>query len=97
MLREKGSQTRMLLYSSLIEHKIDWCEGMEADRNESIKRGVMAGLGISFISANTIAALVDKERLEVLDLASTPLVRHWYLMRLQKRKLILASLFLEIS
>ena len=70
---------------------------MEADRNESIKRGVMAGLGISFISANTIAALVDKERLEVLDLASTPLVRHWYLMRLQKRKLILASLFLEIS
>ena len=97
MLREKGSQTRMLLYSSLIEHKIDWYESMEADRNESIKRGVMAGLGISFISANTIAALVDKERLEVLDLASTPLVRHWYLMRLQKRKLILASLFLEIS
>ena len=87
----------MLLHSSLIEQKIGSCEGMKADRNESIKRGVMAGLGISFISANTIAALVEKGRLEVLDLASTPLVRHWYLMRLQKRKLILASLFLEIS
>ena len=83
----------MLLHSSLIEQKIGWCEGMKADRNESIKRGVMAGLGISFISANTIAALVEKGRLEVLDLASTPLVRHWYLMHLQKRKLILASLF----
>ena len=65
---------------------------MEAGRNESIKRVVMAGLGISLISANTITALVEKERLEVLDLASTPLVRHWYLMRPQKRKLILASL-----
>ena len=70
---------------------------MEAGRNESIKQVVMAGLDISFISANTITALVEKGRLEVLDLASTPLVRHWYLMRLQKRKLILASLFLEIS
>jgi len=83
----------MLLHSSLIEQKIDWCEGMQADRNESIKRGDMAGLGISFISANTIAALVEKGCLEVLDLAITPLVQHWYLMRLQKRKLILASLF----
>ena len=97
MLREKGFQTRMLLHSFLIEQKICWCEGMEVDRKKSIKRGVMAGLSISFISANTIAALVEKGRLEVLDLASTPLVRHWYLMRLQKRKLILASLFLEIS
>ena len=76
----------MLLHSSLIEQKTGWYEGMKADRNESIKRGVMAGLGISFISANTIAALVEKGRLEVLDLASTPLVRHWYLMHLQKKK-----------
>ena len=49
---------------------------METGRNESIKRVVMAGLDISFISANTIVALVEKGRLEVLDLAGTPLVRH---------------------
>ena len=86
----------MLLHSFLTEQKIDWCEGIEVGRNESVKRGVIVGLGISFISTNTITASVEKGRLEVLDLASTSLDRHWYLMRLQK-KLILASLFLEIS
>ena len=94
--REKDSPTRMLLHSFLTEQKIDWCEGIEAGRNESAKRGVIVGLGISFIPTNTITASVEKGRLEVLDLASTSLDRHWYLMRLQK-KLILASLFLEIS
>ena len=49
---------------------------MEAGRDESIKRVVMAGLDISFISANIIVALVEKRRLKVLDLAGTPFVRH---------------------
>ena len=75
----------MLLHSFLTEQKIDWCEGIEAGRNESAKRGVIVGLGISFIPTNTITASVEKGRLEVLDLASTSLDRHWYLMRLQKK------------
>jgi LysR family transcriptional regulator for metE and metH len=92
LLREQGSGTMILLHSFLTEQKIDWCKVMEMGNNESIKQGVMAGLGISFISAHTIAAEVEKGRLAVLDVAGTPLVRHWYLVRLQERKLLPASL-----
>ena len=91
----------MLLHGFLIEQKIEWRKGMEMGSNESIKQGVMAGLGISFISAHTIAAEVEEGRLAVLDVAGTPLVRHWYLGRLQEKKLLPASLafweFLEKS
>ncbi len=91
----------MLLHSFLTEQKIEWRKGMEMGSNESIKQGVMAGLGISFISAHTIAAEVEEGRLAVLDVAGTPLVRHWYLVRRQEKKLLPASLafweFLEKS
>jgi LysR family transcriptional regulator for metE and metH len=101
LLREQGSGTRMLLHRFLTEQKIEWRKGMEMGSNESIKQGVMAGLGISFISAHTIAAEVEEGRLAVLDVVGTPLVRHWYLVRLQEKKLLPASLafweFLEKS
>lgn len=92
LLREQGSGTRMLLHRFLTEQKIEWRKGMEMGSNESIKQGVMAGLGISFISAHTIAAEVEEGRLAVLDVAGTPLIRHWYLVRLQEKKLLPASL-----
>ena len=79
LIREQGSGKRMLLHSFLTEQNIEWRKGMEMGSNESIKQGVMAGLGISFISAHSIATEVEEGRLAVLDVAGTPLVRHWYL------------------
>ncbi len=46
--------------------------------NESIKQAVMAGLGIGFISAHTIAAEVELGRLVVLDVIDTPVRRQWF-------------------
>ena len=51
--------------------------------NESIKQGVMVGLGISFISANTIVAEAEEERLTVLDVKRYSDIGIW---RLFKRK-----------
>ena len=45
----------MLLHSFLKEQNIEWRKGMEMGSDESIKQGVMAGLGISFIYAHTIS------------------------------------------
>ncbi|MAA67557.1 MAG: hypothetical protein CL915_02065 [Deltaproteobacteria bacterium] len=98
LLREQGSGTRMLLHRFLTEQKIEWRKGMEMCSSESIKQGVMAGLGIAFISAHTIAVEVEEERLAVLDVAGTPLVRHWYLVRLQEKNYFQpASLFGNFS
>ena len=46
---------------------------MEMGSNESIKQGVMVGPGISFISAHTIVAEAEEERLTVSDLADVAL------------------------
>ena len=88
----------MLLHRFLTEQKIEWRKGMEMCSSESIKQGVMAGLGIAFISAHTIAVEVEEERLAVLDVAGTPLVGHWYLVRLQEKNYFQpASLFGNFS
>jgi DNA-binding transcriptional LysR family regulator len=52
--------------------------GLEMDSNETIKQAVMAGLGIAFISAHTIAFEVEAGRLVILDVAGMPIRRQWF-------------------
>ena len=81
LTREVGSGTRMLM-ERLFE-TIDFVPtiGMEFDSNETIKQGVMAGLGIAFISAHTVASELDDGRLVTLDLQGLPVTRQWYVIR----------------
>jgi DNA-binding transcriptional LysR family regulator len=53
----------------------------EIASNETIKQAVMAGLGLSLISAHTIDAEVAAGRLAVLDVKGLPIVRQWFLVR----------------
>jgi DNA-binding transcriptional LysR family regulator len=53
----------------------------EIGSNETIKQAVMAGLGLSLISAHTIDAELAAGRVAVLDVAGLPLMRKWYLVR----------------
>lgn len=79
LVRERGSGTRISLeiYFSGIPGKLDFV-GREMGSNETIKQAVMAGLGIAFISAHTIAAEVETGRLIMLDVEGTPIRRQWY-------------------
>ena len=52
--------------------------GIEMDSNETIKQAVMAGLGVAFISAHTVASEVEAGRLAVLDVAGLPIRRQWF-------------------
>jgi DNA-binding transcriptional LysR family regulator len=54
-MREVGSGTRLLAEQFLAQHGIEPRIGMEIGSNETIKQAIMAGLGIAFISAHTIA------------------------------------------
>jgi len=63
--------------------------------NETIKQAVMAGLGISFISAHTVAFEVESGRLAILDVTGLPIVRHWFMVRRTDKRLLPAALALR--
>lgn len=79
LVREPGSGTRISLeiFFSDIPGRIDEL-GVEMGSNETIKQAVMAGLGVAFISAHTIALEVEFGRLVVLDVVGMPIRRQWF-------------------
>lgn len=79
LIREPGSGTRISLEIFLgeVPGRLDDL-GVEMGSNETIKQAVMAGLGIAFISAHTIASEVEAGRLVILDVVGMPIRRQWF-------------------
>jgi DNA-binding transcriptional LysR family regulator len=79
LIREPGSGTRISLEIFLgeVPGRLDDL-GVEMGSNETIKQAVMAGLGIAFISAHTIASEVEAGRMVILDVAGMPIRRQWF-------------------
>ena len=79
IIREPGSGTRSSFERFLgeIPGRLD-DPGTEMDSNETIKQAVMAGLGVAFISAHTVALEVEAGRLAVLDVEGLPVWRQWF-------------------
>ena len=64
IIREPGSGTRHLVTSgSSPRSRAGWRSRHRDGLNETIKQAVMAGLGVAFISAHTVAAEVEAGRL----------------------------------
>jgi DNA-binding transcriptional LysR family regulator len=86
LVREHGSGTRSSLemFFADLPGRSDHL-GPEFGSNESIKQAVMAGLGVGFISAHTIAAEIANGRLVVLDVVDTPVRRQWFAINLSDR------------
>jgi DNA-binding transcriptional LysR family regulator len=79
IVREEGSGTRSMFdyfFSGLAmrSHKVR----IEIGSNETVKQAVMAGLGISLISAHTIEAEIASGRLVVLKMEGLPIMRKWF-------------------
>jgi len=91
LVREPGSGTRGLMERYFEKAGVTPNIGMQITSNETIKQAVMAGLGVSFISAHTIGAEIADKRLAVLNVAHLPIVRQWYVMHLKERRLIPAA------
>lgn len=88
LTREEGSGTRILMtrYLDRIGEGAAY-RSIEMGTNETIKQAVMAGLGVALISAHTIVPELEAGRLKILKLEGTPIIRQWYLIRLQDREL----------
>lgn len=91
LVREQGSGTRTLMEHRLAEADVQPRVGMEIASNETIKQAVMAGLGVAFLSAHTVAAEIADGRLVMLDVEGLPVVRQWYIVRHADRRLLPAA------
>jgi DNA-binding transcriptional LysR family regulator len=90
-VRESGSGTRLLMERLFEQADFDPVVGMEIGSNETIKQAVIAGLGVAFISAHTVAVEIADGRLEMLDVTGLPMVREWHVVRLRDKAVMPAS------
>ena len=87
IVREPGSGTRLAMEQFFEQLGLRCNVGMEMASNETIKQAVMAGMGVSFISRHTIELELQTQRLVVLDVRGTPVVRQWHVAHLAKKRL----------
>jgi DNA-binding transcriptional LysR family regulator len=87
IVREPGSGTRLAMQQFFDDRGLSCKVGMEMASNETIKQAVMAGMGVAFISRNTIDLELQTGRLVVLDVRGTPVIRQWHVAHLSKKRL----------
>src|SRR5207245_3270385 len=80
LTREPGSGTRGLMEQLFETAGIRPKIGLAMSSNETIKQAVIAGLGIAFISAHTVATELDERRLVTLDVDGLPVIRQWFVL-----------------
>jgi DNA-binding transcriptional LysR family regulator len=91
IVRESGTDTRSAANSTFCNHE-STPRFMEIGCAEAIKQSVMAGMGISFLSAQAVQSEVRAGLLKVLDVQGFPLKRHWCVVHRADRHLPPAAL-----
>ncbi len=87
IVRERGSDTRLVMDELLAESGIRLNVTMEITSTETIKQAVIAGMGLSFLSAHTIGMELECGRLAVLDVAGFPVMREWHVVHHRNKRL----------
>ncbi|MDH5181565.1 MAG: LysR family transcriptional regulator [Gammaproteobacteria bacterium] len=87
VVRERGSGTRIAMERFFNEKGITLQTGMEMTSNEAIKQAVEAGLGLGIVSIHTLELELETKRLVVLDIDGFPILRHWYVVHRQGKRL----------
>src|ERR1700674_2392501 len=87
VVREKGSDTWNSMEEGFGEHLAHLHIAMEISSTEPIKQAVIAGMGISFLSAHTISLELQVGSLVVLDVQRFPLLLNWYVVFRKHKRL----------
>lgn len=80
LFREPQSATRQFFEHVLQAQSLQVTASMELSGNETIKHAVMAGMGVSFLSAHTFQIELEARRLVVLKLEGMPKMVDWCLL-----------------
>jgi DNA-binding transcriptional LysR family regulator len=87
VVREKGSGTRTAMQRFFDKHNMEITTSMEMNENEEIKQSVQAGMGLGIVSVHTLELELDTNRLVILNVEDFPIMRHWYLVHLEEKRL----------
>jgi DNA-binding transcriptional LysR family regulator len=87
VVREKGSDTWNSMGDGFGPNLSRVRIAMEIKSTETIKQAVIAGMGLSFISAHTIAQEMKTGSLAVLDVENFPVLQNWYVVQLRNKRL----------
>lgn len=91
LLREQGSGTRGAMERFFAEHGVELRAGMEMGTNEAVKQAVQAGMGLGILSLHSAELELEAGRLVVLNVEHFPVVRHWYIVHRQNKRLSTAA------
>ena len=92
VLREPGSGTRLTSERFFASQGIAIKPRLELASNEAIKQTVAGGLGLAVLSAHTVVAELALGELVQLDVQGFPLIRRWYVVYPQGKRLSAAAL-----
>lgn len=87
VVREKGTDTWNSMEEGFGGDLRDINIAMEIPSTETIKQAVIAGMGVSFVSAHTISQELKSGSLRVLDVEGFPLMLNWYVVHRRTKRL----------
>ncbi|MGV3655530.1 MAG: LysR substrate-binding domain-containing protein [Noviherbaspirillum sp.] len=87
VVREKGSDTWNSMEQGFGARLAEVNIAMEIKSTETIKQAVIAGMGIGFLSAHTVALELRAGSLAILDVQGFPLMLDWYLVHRRNKRL----------
>jgi DNA-binding transcriptional LysR family regulator len=87
VVRETGSDTWNSMVEAFGDHMPELNIAMKIRSTETIKQAVIAGMGVSFLSAHTIARELQARSLAVLDVQGFPMMAHWYAVHRRHKRL----------
>ena len=95
LVREEGSATRSVTERAL--QRVKFRVAMELDHTEAIKQGVMAGLGVAFVSLYAVQGEIAAGRLRALRLRGVRIQRHFHIIHHEARRVTAsARAFMEL-
>ena len=87
VVREKGSDTWQSMVDGFGRHLAQLNIAMEIKSTETIKQAVVAGMGVSFLSAHTVSRELRAGSLAMLDVVGFPLMLNWYVVHRRNKRL----------
>jgi len=87
VVRETGSDTWNSMVEGFGRDLGDLNIAMKIKSTETIKQAVIAGMGVSFLSAHTISRELQTGSLTVLDVQGFPLMLNWYVVHRKAKRL----------
>ena len=87
IVRERGSDTWNSMEDGFGARVDKLNVVMQIKSTETIKQAVIAGMGLSFLSAHTLSRELQARELAVLDVRGLPLMLHWYVVHRTGKRL----------